>query len=51
MLSYQNVAFTIYVKILQVIKNNKFKTSASIWNGKFELPDGYSLSYIKNYFE
>lgn len=24
---YKNVAFTIYLKILQVIKNNKFKTS------------------------
>ena len=32
--------------------NNKFKTSASTWNDKFELPDGsYSISDIQDYFE
>ena len=32
--------------------NNKFKTSASTWNDKFELPDGsYSVSDIPDYFE
>ena len=32
--------------------NNKFKTSASTWNDKFELPDGwYSVSDIQDYFE
>ena len=32
--------------------NNKFKTSVSTWNDKFELPDGsYSVSNIQRYFE
>ena len=32
--------------------NNKFKTSASTWNDRFELPDGsYSVSDIPGYFE
>ena len=32
--------------------NNKFKISAPIWNGKFELPDGSnSVSDIQDYFE
>ena len=32
--------------------NNKFKISASIWNDKFELPDGsYSVLDIQDYFE
>ena len=32
--------------------NNKFKISASIWNDKFELPDGsYSLSDTQDYFK
>ena len=32
--------------------NNKFKISASTWNDKFELPDGfYSVSDIQYYFE
>ena len=30
--------------------NNKFKTSAPIWNDKFKLPDGsYSVSDIQDY--
>ena len=32
--------------------HNKFKTSAPIWNDKFELPDwSYSVSNIQDYFE
>ena len=32
--------------------NNKLKISASIWNDKFELPDGsYSVLDIQDYFE
>ena len=32
--------------------NNKFKTSVSTWNDRFELPDGsYSVSDIPDYFE
>ena len=32
--------------------NNKFKISAPMWNGEFELPDGsYSISDIQDYFE
>ena len=32
--------------------NNKFKTSASTWNDKFELPDGsHAVSNIQYYFE
>ena len=32
--------------------NNKFKTSAPIWNDEFELPDeSYSVSDIQDYFE
>ena len=32
--------------------NNKFKTSAPIWNDNFDLPDGtYSIADIQNYFE
>ena len=31
--------------------NNKFKTSAPIWNDTFDLPDGsYSISDIHDYF-
>ena len=34
------------------IKNNKFKTSVSIWTDELELPDGsYSISDIQHYFE
>ena len=33
-------------------KNNKFKISASTWNGEFELLDGsYCISDIQDYFE
>ena len=31
--------------------NNRFKISAPTWNEKFELPDGYSVSDIQDYFE
>ena len=31
--------------------NNKFKISAPTWNEEFELPDGYSISDIQDYFE
>ena len=38
--------------IKKVIKNNKFKVSASEWNEDFELPDGsYSVSDIQDYFK
>ena len=33
-------------------KNNKFKSSAPIWNDTFDLPDGsYSIADIQDYFE
>ena len=33
-------------------KNNKFKTSAPIWNDDFDLPDGsHSIEDIQDYFE
>ena len=33
-------------------KNNKCKTSAPMWNDKFQLPDGsYSVADIQDYFE
>ena len=33
-------------------KNNKFKISATTWNGTFDLPDGsYSIEDIQDYFE
>ena len=28
-------------------KNNKFKTSASMWNERFELPDGSYIRYSR----
>ena len=38
--------------IISSYNNNKFKTSVSTWNDKFELPDGsYSVSNIQRYFE
>ena len=38
--------------IKSLYNNNKFKISASTWNGEFELPDGsYSLSDIQYYFQ
>ena len=52
MLPYQILACTIPGKIKKVIQNNKFKTWASMWNEKFELPDeSYSVSNIQHYFE
>ena len=36
----------------KLIKNNKFKISATTWNEEFELPDGsYSISNIQEYFK
>ena len=32
-------------------KNNKFKISAPTWNEEFELPGGFSMSDIQDYFE
>ena len=32
-------------------KNNRFKKSASAWDEEFELPDGYFISHIQDYFE
>ena len=38
--------------IKSLYNNNKFKISASTWNGELELPDGsYSLSDIQDYFQ
>ena len=38
--------------IKSLYNNNKFKISASTWNGEFELPDeSYSLSDIQYYFQ
>ena len=38
--------------IRSAYNNNKFKISASTWNGEFNLPDGsYSVSDIEDYFE
>ena len=35
----------------KLYNNNKFKILASMWNEKFELPDGsYSVSDIQGYF-
>ena len=53
MLFYQILTSTIIEKVLKKsYKNNKFKISASTWNNKFELPDGwYSVSNIQDYFE
>ena len=52
--SYQILAFITREKkkiIKSSYNNNKFKTSAPTWNGKFELPDGsYSVSDIQDYF-
>ena len=48
-LSYQILASPIPEKnIKKQFKYNKFKTSASTWNNKFELPGGpYSVSYYQ----
>ena len=38
--------------IKSLYNNNKFKISASTWNGELELPDGlYSVSDIQDYFQ
>ena len=37
--------------IKTVYNNNKFNISAPIWNDTFDLPDGYFIEDIKNYFE
>ena len=43
--------YNTWKNIKNVIKNNKFKISAPIWNEEFELRDGlYSVSDIKGYF-
>ena len=39
MLLHQILAYTIHGKTKNLYKNNKFKTSAPIWNKKFGLPD------------
>ena len=31
--------------------NNKFKISSPTWNDEFNLPDGYSVSDMQDYFE
>ena len=48
-LSYQILTSPIPEKnIKKQFKYNKFKTSASTWNNKFELPGGsYSVSYYQ----
>ena len=39
-------------KIKSSYNNNRFKTSAPMWNDKLELPDrSYSVSDIQDYFE
>ena len=38
--------------IKSLYNNNKFKISASTWNGELGLPDGsYSVSDIQDYFQ
>ena len=51
-LSNLSIYYTWKKKIIKSsYNNNKFKTSAPTWNGKFELPDGsYSVSDIQDYF-
>ena len=46
-------AYTIPAKILKSkLKKNKFKISAPLWNGEFELLDGsYHVSEIQNRFK
>ena len=44
--------YYIWKNIKKSYKNNKFKTSAPIWNEHFELPDrSYSVSDIQHHFE
>ena len=50
-LSNLSICYT-WENIKSSYNNNKFKISATIWNDKFELPDGsYSISDIQDYFE
>ena len=50
-LSKLNIYYT-WKNIKSSCNNNKFKISAPMWNGEFELPDGsYSISDIQDYFE
>ena len=52
MFLYQIAACTIYAKIQNIMKNNKFKISAPTWNGKFELPNGSCfVPNIQDYFK
>ena len=41
----------IWKYIKKVIKKNEFKISTPLWNYKFELIDGYSVSDIQYYVE
>ena len=44
--------YETWKNIKRSCNNNKFKTSASTWNNKFELPDrSYFVSDIQDYFE
>ena len=44
--------YYIWENIKSGYNNNKFKMSAPIWNGTFDLPDGsYSIADIQDYFE
>ena len=46
-----NIYYT-WKNIKSEYNNNKFKTSAPIWNDTFDLPDGsYSIADIQDYFE
>ena len=50
-LSNLNIYYT-WKNIKSSYNNNKFKTSAPIWNVKFELSDGsHSVSDIQGYFQ
>ena len=49
-LSNLSIYYT-WKSIKKLYNNNKFKILASMWNEKFELPDGsYSVSDIQHYF-
>ena len=44
--------FYKWKNIKKLYKNNKFKTSETIWDKEFELPDkSYSMSDIQDYFK
>ena len=38
--------YCTWKNIKSTYKNNKFKTSASTWNGEFDLPDGSYSVYV-----